>query len=181
MIQGDSTEYELLQKWAHESRNRDLSCEIGVREGMGSKIILDHLKPKKHIGIDPYGNLNYQHYDHTGAYQCDYTESMRCQLLKDMSSYENFDLFHMKDTDFMNKFYDMGPFDFVHFDGPHMTKDVIRETIWFADRSRIGTRFVFDDHRKYNMSKILGILDYWNFIVIGTGSNKICVERITNA
>ena len=31
--------------------------------------------------------------------------------------------------------------------------------------------------KKYNMTKILGVLHYWNFVVIGTGDNKICLER----
>jgi hypothetical protein len=179
MILGDSTEYELLAKWAATCKNNNLSCEIGIREGLGSKVILDHLKPNKHIGIDPYGNLNYQHYDDTGSYQCDYTESMRLKLLKDMADagYENFDLFHMTDIDFMNKFYDAGPFDFVHFDGPHMTKDVIREVVWFADRSTPGTRFVFDDYPKYNMSKISDLLGYWDFRQLEAGKNKICLEK----
>jgi len=178
MIQGDSTEYELLAKWASECKNNNLSCEIGVREGLGSKIILDNLKPNKHLGIDPYGNLNYQHYDDTGSYQCDYTESMRVQLVKDMAAYENFDLFHMTDIDFMNRFWDAGPFDFVHFDGPHMTKDVIREAVWFADRSQKGTRFVFDDYPKYNMPKIADLLGYWNFRQVQAGKNKICYEQL---
>ena len=177
MIQGDSVEYDMLAHWAKECKHNDLSCEIGVREGLGSKVILDNLKPNKHIGIDPYGNLNYQHYDHTGSYQCDYTEKMRVQLLKDMSDYENFDLFHMKDTDFMNRFYDAGPFDFVHFDGPHMTRDVIREAVWFADRSRVGTRFVFDDYQKYNMTRIAEILTHWDFRILTSGKNKACLER----
>lgn len=177
MIQGDSTEYDLLAKWARECKHKHLSCEIGVREGMGSKIILDNLKPKTHIGIDPYGNLNYQHYDDTGAYQCDYTESMRVQLLKDMAEYENFDLLHMTDIDFMNRFWDAGPFDFVHFDGPHMTRDVMREAVWFADRSQKGSRFVFDDYPKYNMPKIADVLSFWNFKQIEAGKNKICYEQ----
>ena len=177
MIQGDSVEYNLLAKWASDCKHNRLSCEIGVREGMGSKVILDNLKPYKHLGIDPYNNLNYQHYDHTGAYQCDYTEKMRVQLLKDMSDYENFDLFHMKDTDFMNRFYDAGPFDFVHFDGPHMTRDVLREAIWFADRSETGTRFVFDDFKKYNMSHIADTLGYWNFRMMASGENKCLLEK----
>jgi len=49
MIQGDSVEYELLSKWALECNNRNLSCEIGVREGMGSKVILESLRPNKLI------------------------------------------------------------------------------------------------------------------------------------
>jgi len=177
MIQGDSVEYDMLAHWARECKHNNLSCEIGVREGLGSKIILDNLKPNKHIGIDPYGNLNYQHYDHTGSYQCDYTESMRVQLLKDMSDYENFDLFHMKDTDFMNRFYDAGPFDFVHFDGPHMTKDVMTEAVWFANRSTPGTRFVFDDYPKYNMSVIAKCLEFYGFLITDRGTNKCLLEK----
>lgn len=179
MIQGDSTEYELLEKWARECKQNRLSCEIGVREGLGSKIILDSLNPFQHMGIDPYNNLNYQHYDNTDAYQCDYTESMRCQLLKDMAPYENFTLMHMTDIDFMNRFPDAGPFDFVHFDGPHMTRDVLREAVWFADRSETGTRFVFDDYPKYNMNIIAKTLELWNFKIIENGKNKICLEKQT--
>ena len=178
MIQGDSTEYDLLAKWAKECKNNHLSCEIGVREGMGSKIILDNLKPNQHIGIDPYGNLKYQHYDDSDAYTCDYTDEMKSQLLVDMKDYPNFNLFHMTDTDFMNRYWDIAPFDFVHFDGPHMTRDVIREVVWFADRSRKGTRFVFDDYPKYNMSKIGDIIGYWNFRKVEDGKNKILYESV---
>ena len=65
MIRGDSVEYDLLEKWA---KNFDCeghySCEIGVREGLGSKIIMDNvLNNYMHIGIDPYGDLVYQHTD----------------------------------------------------------------------------------------------------------------------
>ncbi len=66
MIQGDSTEYEILEEACKSLEGDDFfTAEIGVREGAGSKIILDSLIFKKHwhIGIDPYGNLNYQHYD----------------------------------------------------------------------------------------------------------------------
>ena len=184
MIRGDSSDYDLLEKWAKElpkdNKEYILSCEIGVREGLGSKIILDNLKPNKHIGIDPYGNLNYQHYDHTGAYTCDYTEEMRTQLLKDMAEYNNFTLFHMKDTDYMNCFATMPDvYDFVHFDGPHMTKDVITEAVWFANRSRLKSRFVFDDYTKYNMDLISNALVHYGFKIVQCGNNKICLEKQT--
>jgi hypothetical protein len=44
MIQGDSIEYDLLAKWADFDCKGDYSCEIGVRDGMGSKIIMDNIK-----------------------------------------------------------------------------------------------------------------------------------------
>ena len=44
MIKGDSSDYNLLEQWT-----KDFDCdgfasvEIGVREGMGSKIIMDNV------------------------------------------------------------------------------------------------------------------------------------------
>jgi len=188
MIRGDSKEYDLLKEWCETTplstnQKQFLTCEIGVREGLGSKIIMDEFidrlqdKNYKHIGIDPYGNLEYQHYDDSPSYTADYTEGMRGELQKDLSIYHEFDLYHMKDTDFMNRYWDYGPFNFVHFDGPHMTKDVLTECIWFANRSITGSRFVFDDYKKYNIKTIEDVLSSFDFNKIGFGDNKICFER----
>ena len=87
MIRGDSTEYELLRKWCQtlsfdKEPKSITTCEIGVREGLGSKIIMTGIRdnkkniPYEHIGIDPYNNLKYQHYDSKVAYTSDYTEEM---------------------------------------------------------------------------------------------------------
>ena len=146
MIRGDSSEYELLKKWCettpvYSPRERFYSCEIGVREGLGSKIIMDSFKkriqgtPYMHFGVDPYGNLEYQHYDNTGAYTCDYTDDMYEQMMKDFESYPMFYFTKMTDTEFMNQYTNIDYFNFVHFDGPHMTKDVITEAVWFANKS----------------------------------------------
>ena len=59
-----------------------------------------------------------------------------------------------------------------------MTKDVIREAVWFADKSRKGSRFIFDDYKKYGMEDIAKALDYWGFKVIQSGENKICLQRM---
>lgn len=191
MIQGDSTEYEILQR-ACRTLGRDnlFTVEIGVREGQGSKIILDEFVFKKHwhIGIDPYGNLDYEHYDQSGSYTCDYTNDMKLQLTKDLD-YKNFTLFTMEDTEFMKRFDDGVPiyrdkkelitnYDLVHFDGPHKTDDVLKEVNFFAPRSRAGTVFVFDDYPKYNMNTILKIIvnDY-GFMLLEQGKNKIALKR----
>ena len=73
MIRGDSTEYELLKKWCETlpflRNNISNDIEIGVREGLGSQVIMMGIKsrigniPYEHIGIDPYGDLKYQHFD----------------------------------------------------------------------------------------------------------------------
>ena len=67
MIKGDSKDYNLLAKWADQLSPKDfyLTVEIGVREGYGSHVIMENLKNKNHfhIGIDPYGDMTYEHLD----------------------------------------------------------------------------------------------------------------------
>lgn len=183
MIKGDSTDYNLLEKWT-----KDFNCdgfasvEIGVREGMGSKIMMDNLKNfYLHIGIDPYANLEYQHYDDSSAYTCDYTDQMRDTMLNDFKPYRNqgkFTLYNDTDVKFMNdRAHRDSKFAFVHFDGPHMTRDVITEVVWFANRAAPKTRYVFDDFPKYNMQLIRDILKYYDFDILDEGQNKICLEK----
>ena len=184
MIRGDSKDYNLLDNWVRGLKitSNILSCEIGVREGLGSKIIMDGIrtlatKSFNHIGIDPYGNLKYQHYDNSPAYTADYTNDMRLQLEKDLSDYKEFKLFHMTDKEFMRRYPEYGPFHLVHFDGPHMTRHVLNEALFFAERSEQYTRFIFDDFKGYNMPLISDALGYYGFKEIDKGDNKICLER----
>jgi hypothetical protein len=180
MIRGDSGEYDLLTKWANFDCEGNYSCEIGVREGLGSKIIMDNIKNNFiHIGVDPYGNLNYQHYDTSPSYIADYTDEMRDRLVEDMKPYQGrFHLANMTDTAFMqSSLYADKTFAFVHFDGPHMTKDILTEAVWFANRSAPRTRFVFDDHKTYSMDTIAYALTAFNFRTIEIGEHKILLER----
>ena len=69
MIEGDSSEYDLITKEINKLKFEDvvLTCEIGLRKGLGSKIIMDAVLSKgvanyRHLAVDPYGNLNYKHY-----------------------------------------------------------------------------------------------------------------------
>ena len=186
MIRGDSTDYELLDKWTKDFDCMGYkTCEIGVREGLGSKIIMDNVVNNYiHVGVDPYGNLEYQHYDDTGSYTCDYTDDMRDTMLNDFKPYRNqgkFTLCNMTDTQFMNDTeHRHSKFMFVHFDGPHMTKDVMTEAVWFANRSVKGTRFVFDDYKKYNTALIAQVLELYNFRVIESGKNKCLIEKVND-
>jgi|TARA_Y100000114_G_scaffold152262_1_gene170322 hypothetical protein len=183
MIQGDSIEYELLTKWSKDFDCKGYySCEIGVREGLGSKIIMDNVKNNyMHIGIDPYGDLEYKHYDSDKEpYRCDYTDEMRDRLLTDFAGYKaKFHLANMFDSVFMSHPDNQGKkFMFVHFDGPHMTRDVLYEAIWFANRAASGCRFVFDDYPKYNMQLISDAVKPFGFKVLEQGKNKICLEKM---
>jgi hypothetical protein len=186
MIQGDSKEYELLEKWAKTAPltpgQKVVTVEIGVREGLGSKIIMDAIKGRgytdyKHIGIDPYGNLKYQHYDNGPAYTADYTEGMRLTLQKDLSDYECFDLFHMTDTEFMKRYQDLTDFNLVHFDGPHMTRDVAQEIMYFAPKAGRQAHFIFDDYPKYDMNYLEVMLNWYGFVKHESGTNKVCYRR----
>ena len=192
MIRGDSADYDLLEKW---SKGFDCqgykSCEIGVREGLGSKIIMDNvINNYIHVGVDPYGDLVYQHNDDQAdrtwqgfekGVAPTYPDSMRDTMLYDFKPYRNegkFTLCNMTDTKFMNDTeHKNSTFAFVHFDGPHMTKDVLTEAIWFANRSAPHTRFVFDDHDTYGMSVIANSLLYFDFKTIEMGQNKCLLER----
>lgn len=193
-IIGDSEEYDLLAQWVRELKlsdplpDRILTCEIGVRKGMGSKIILDEIikrLPKiglrtsfKHVGVDPYDDLLYQHYDHTLPKRKDYDAKMMKQMVQNFRFYHQYKYLHMTDTEFMGAWYDHKvPFDFVHLDGPHMTKDVLTEAVWFANRSRVGSRMVFDDFTLYGMDEIAHALTYFGYRTKHMGDFKCLLER----
>jgi hypothetical protein len=102
-------------------------------------------------------------------------------MLYDFKPYRNeakFVLCNMTDTQFMNDSeHRFSKFAFVHFDGPHMTRDVITESVWFANRCAPHTRFVFDDYPKYEMSTIAHALTFFDFKTKEMGDNKCLLER----
>ena len=51
------------------------------------------------------------------------------------------------------------------------------EAVWFANRSVKGTRFVFDDYKKYNMGLIAQVLELYSFKVIESGENKCLMQK----
>ncbi len=213
MLKGDSKDYNLLAKWVEQLSPRDfyLSVEIGVREGYGSHVIMENLKNKNHfhIGIDPYGDILYDHVDTQGGvvprwtdfdgnilYNADgsyksptYPNSMKQTFLTAFNKHENFILYQLEDIEYFNAFGQgvpiyykgkkniMNTYDFVHFDGPHTTAAVLHEALFFANRSRPGTRFVFDDVDTYDMRVIQQALTHYDFYIIERGANKMCLER----
>ena len=192
MIRGDSTDYDLLEKWSKDFDCQGYkTCEIGVREGLGSKIIMDGVRNNYiHVGVDPYGDLVYQHFDDQAQRQWigyepgvapTYPDSMRDTLLYDMMPYRKkgkFTLCNMTDEDFMNiSKHKESKFAFVHLDGPHTTKAVSTEAVWFANHSAPNTRIVFDDYKNYDMAVIARLLEYYDFKVIESGKNKCLMEK----
>jgi|TARA_R100000149_G_C5824164_1_gene102281 hypothetical protein len=198
-IRGDSSEYELLKKWCEtlpffEEPKSVTTCEIGVREGLGSQIIIMSMLPRigkidyQHYAIDPYGDLDYQHFDNEPRWKRDgkwtseapkYSDAMRDQMVKDFATNPYFKFYNMTDCEYMDIFnLTKTIYDLVFLDGPHTTKDILREALWFAERSRKGSRIIIDDFRLCNFDVIRAAISYWDFKVHEKGNNKVCLERI---
>ena len=168
----DSANYEVLYEGVLMAKGvPGATVEIGVREGGGSKYIMDALvaseqhTEKVHIGIDPYGNIEYDRDNWFGVGRCDYTNEMRDRAMINLYMYAqqnkiNFYMFNMEDTEFFARFADGVPvynqnkfinnqYSFVHFDGPHTIEWLNLEVPFFHDRSPVGAVFAFDDVQMY--------------------------------
>jgi hypothetical protein len=168
-LPGDSADYYLLTKGIELSKNTEgLSCEIGLRRGGGSKVIIEAISEysphKVHIAIDPYGHIEYEDkQDH--IVRLDYTNQMMCECMANIypfaiSKQVHFIFFNLEDTEFFNRYSDGVPvysiykylisnYSFVHFDGPHAHDPLIKEIDFFKQRSLPGTCWVFDDVTEY--------------------------------
>ena len=171
MIKGDSSEYHLITKHIGKLNidRATLTCEIGLREGLGSKIIMDAVrehKPNlyKHVAIDPYNNLSYEHYDNEGSVVAGYTEEMKQKTVSYLyQNYPEFDFYHMTDDYYFRTMGDghqlglfnnmmlFGLYKVVHFDGPHTTEAVLQELNFFIPRSETKALFIIDDYKDLRM------------------------------
>ncbi len=173
-LPGDSQNYEVIAKAVEHSLKVDgMTCEIGLRRGGGTKVIVDTLAAnnvkKVHIAIDPYGNIEYRP-DDTHQMRLDYTNDMRDEALPQIIQYcrmkgINFQFFNMEDTEFFERFADGVPvysyfktkltkYAMVHFDGPHDYPSISKEVQWFASRTPQGGTWVFDDIHDYDHKRL---------------------------
>ena len=130
-IEGDSLEYEILKNAAADIKDVDgLTCEIGVRLGMGSLAIMSQTMmentKRTHIGIDPFGNIRYQHGDYCKCPSCaagwkdspaNYTNNLKRKFLKSIYDWcyaadTEFLFFGLEDTEFFERFADGVPIYF---------------------------------------------------------------------
>ena len=197
MIKGDSSEYHLITKHIGKLNidRATLTCEIGLREGLGSKIIMDAVrehKPNlyKHVAIDPYNNLSYEHYDNEGNVVAGYTEEMKQKTVSYLyQNYPEFDFYHMTDDYYFRTMGDghqlglfnnmmlFGLYKVVHFDGPHTTEAVIQELNFFIPRSETKALFIIDDYKDLRMGIVDMLLLTYNFKVVEEGENKIIYQK----
>ena len=197
MIKGDSSEYHLITKHIGKLNidRATLTCEIGLREGLGSKIIMDAVREQKpnlykHIAIDPYNNLSYEHYDNEGSVVAGYTEEMKQKTVSYLyQNYSEFDFYHMTDDYYFKTMGDghqlglfnnmmlFGLYKVVHFDGPHTTEAVIQELNFFIPRSETKALFIIDDYKDLRMGIVDMLLVTYNFKVVEEGENKIIYQK----
>jgi len=171
--QGDSLEYGIFEECIKLLENPvGATMEIGVRDGFGSKVIIDawrKIRPGDslvHIGLDPYGNIDYNGADNLKKVKYDYTNDMRQDMLIYMSKfYPEFHFVNLDDTEFFTKFVNGYPiykeekimikyYDLVHLDGPHDTDSVIKEMKWFLPRAADKCCIVLDDCQAFDLDKV---------------------------
>jgi len=197
IIKGDSTEYHLITEQIGKLKldQVTLTCEIGLREGLGSKIIMDAIldsKPKlyKHVAVDPYNNLSYEHYDNEGSVVAGYTEEMKQKTVHYLyQNYPEFDFFHMTDDYYFKTMGEghqfvlnqqlvlFGLYQVVHLDGPHTTKAVIDELSFFIPRMASKGLIIIDDYTDLQMGIVDMLLKTYNFNVAVKGDNKIIFQK----
>ena len=197
MIKGDSSEYHLITKHIRKLKidRATLTCEIGLREGLGSKIIMDAVrehKPNlyKHIAIDPYNNLSYEHYDNEGSVVAGYTEEMKQRTISFLyEKYIEFDFYHMTDDYYFKTMGEghqfsvngnlmlFGLYKVVHFDGPHTTEALLNELNFFIPRAETESIFIIDDYPQLRMGIVDMLLKTYNFREAEKGENKIIYQK----
>lgn len=195
----DSREYDILGEAAWVVRNVDgLTCEIGVREGGGSKVIMDVTqrsgRPKVHIAIDPFGNIEYEHWE-TRKERLDYTNKMKNTMLQNLYAYCSQTgaeclFFPLEDIEFFTRYADGVPiyndhktienrYALVFFDGPHTTELVKMEFDFFKNKIQMGGTVVFDDIDQYpHMEMLDPYILLSGFERIRKGSCKISYKRV---
>ena len=199
MIEGDSLEYELITKGIEKLKLEDtvLTCEIGLRKGLGSKTIMDAVIAKgvanyRHIAIDPYGNLNYKHYDDRPPYTADYTDSMKVQTVSELSKYKEFAFFEFPDEYFFETMgdgypfsiqgqtYILGQYAIVHLDGPHTSQAVQKEVDFFMKRMTDDSLIIIDDYKTMNLKTVRWFLEgKMAFKPVVEGERKLIYKRVT--
>jgi len=194
VIEGDSLEYEFLENAVKQLTDPiGVSVELGVRRGLGSKIIIDTYRKHYpntvlvHLGIDPYGNIKYNDNDQF-IVRLDYTNTMRQQMIADFATeYPEFHFVNLEDSEFFKRYQDGYPvyeqfkrllnkYEIVHFDGPHDTINVMKEVEFFEARKPKQCVYIFDDIANYNIDKIGDYLLQKGFKELDKGKRKRSYE-----
>ena len=170
----DSHEYELLYYAASASAFLGgLTCEVGVRLGGGSELIMKAstlCRPSRpHIAIDPWGNLPYNARQERPGYD----DVMRRETTIQLHTIAERDavdvlILPWKDSDFFERCASGVPlylekfpqttlwnaYSLVHLDGLHSLDAVMSEVAFFASRIVHKGWIVCDDVRDYEHTHV---------------------------
>lgn len=198
----DSQEYHILIHACEEAAQVEgLTCEVGVREGGSSYMIMKTLKlmgkQRPHVAIDPYGNIDYTHWE-TDVCSCTgYNNEMKSGALGRLYEWckqndYNLIFLPLEDTEFFSRFADGVPvydqvktlqneYALVFFDGPHSTEAIRKEIDFFAPRMVEGGMWVFDDVGQYpHMEKLDTYICALGFVMVEAGSTKISYKKTSH-
>ena len=198
-LPGDSGDYHLLTEGVELSKHTvGMTCEIGLRRGGGTKVIIDaiavHCPGKVHIAIDPYGRIPYEHKQDQPV-RLDYTNEMLADCMTNVYRYAqerkvHFIFFNLEDTEFFKRYFDGVPvyelekrietkYSFVHFDGPHSVEPLMEEINFFTCFTPPGACWVFDDVvGYYDHDKIEAHLFAHGFKLIRKTHHKALYQKI---
>lgn len=199
-LPGDSLEYETLWNAARSIKDvPGMTCELGVRRGGGTKAIIDGLLSnmdldRHHVCVDPYGNIDYYCGDEGQVLKHDYTNQMRNDCMKNLTSYVqtlpiNLHFFVLEDTEFFKRYSDgipvyneykkiMNEYALVHFDGPHTANILYPEIDFFKARASKGAMFIFDDILEYNHDAVEAYLLKDNYQLVTKGQRKASYKKL---
>lgn len=199
---GDSRHYYIIRDAAMDVRGvPGLFCEIGLRKGGGTKIMMDAViqsgKPRTVIAIDPYGTIPYEGMEGEHRERTEYSSEMQKDTLEKMYRFVaqhpniNFVYFPLEDTEFMKRYSDGVPvyvegdksvvneYALVHFDGPHTVDTVMKETKFFDERTGTGAMFVYDDvEHFYDHDQVENFLFEKNWHLIEKTISKASYRKI---
>lgn len=187
-LPGDSKDYEMIREaiGVIPSTLCGMTCEIGLRQGGGTKHIINALASrdfpyKVHVAVDPYGNIDYAR--KAGIVKkMNYTNQMRDESIGHIYNYAmkhkvNMVFINLEDIEFFQRYSDGVPvynedkhvlneYMFVHFDGPHDKDPVMAEFKWFDERMKPGAVTVFDDVSSYDHDAVEKVIfDHgWNLL-----------------
>ena len=172
-LKGDGWDYGTLYESVLLTKDvPGLTCEIGLREGGGTELIVRAAlaigERRPHVAIDPYGSFPYVA-PNIPAYptQFEYSNAMKFACLPDIYGWlagQGIDFYFlaMEDTEFFARFADGVPtyahggktvlnqYAVVYFDGPKGADVVLREAQFFAPRTPVGGVWIFDDTEDYD-------------------------------
>ena len=177
-IEGDTLQkgYDMMKKYAKTLKGVDgMSCEIGVRRGMGSKSMMEGFVEnndiRTHVCIDPYGDiimLNDKFYG--GQIRCGFDNKLKMEMITALHEWAfdksmNLIFLPLEDVEFFKRFSDGVPvynkeknivnkYCYVHVDGPHTYEAAKNAFDFFCTRMDTNSIIAFDNCNHYDHTKL---------------------------